>query len=146
MINYFIVTDTKTKYEAVRYVENLKGQPVVIEVKPYVPRRTDAQNRLMWLWLGILADHCGYDRRNKHHMDDFYEDVKGFLRPRRQAVDGITGEVRMVTVNTSLYNVKEMTEFLEDLENRAHEIAGVEVNLPHPPDYNKAMGKKNDRA
>ena len=104
-----------------------------VEIKPYKKKRSLAQNRLYWLWLGIIADELGYMM-----ADDLHEELSEMFLPpdHYTAIDKSIKSRRMSTTKIS---VQEFTLYL----NRIELWAGSEFNirLPHPMDWYEAMGQ-----
>ena len=98
-------------------------KPWSVEIKPYVKNRSNEQNRLMWSWHVIMADHFALTKNKTHHVI-----MEELLAPINWEYNGKTYEV----YSTKVMNVKQMTDFL----NMYHAWAQTDhgVNLPKPED------------
>lgn len=101
-----------------------------LEIKKNASKRTDAQNKLYWFWLGIIGDDTGY------RPDEIHKLMKmQFLEP-------ITYRIMDKDVidypSTTKLTVREFTEYLNMIELWASDLGMV---MPHPEDiYYTAMG------
>jgi len=103
------------------------------EIKPYKKKRSLAQNNLYWMWVGIIADDLGY-----MEPEDIHEELaKIFLPPHFYT--GLDKEQHERRMSTTALHVREFTDYL----NRVEMWAATEFNirLPHPMDYDEAMGR-----
>ena len=103
---------------------------VSVEVKPYKKTRSTAQNRLMWMWYGVIAEHCG------NTPDDLHEQMKVRVLGLDKKV--ILGHAIIQPKSTKDLTIDEMTHFLEAIEALAVELGVV---LPIPDDTGYAMGR-----
>jgi hypothetical protein len=111
---------------------NLK-KPWDLELKPYKKNRSNAQNRLLFMWLHIWGQDLGYTDKEMYEIAvnqcwPFVEDeltCMGNAVPRQR--------------RTSLLNTKDFTLLLNNIDIKASETGTV---LPHPDDlYHEAMLK-----
>lgn len=86
-------------------------------------RRSNDQNRLMWLWLTCIADETG---NNKQDLHDYY--CKKFLSRSMS----INGKSELVNYGTSGLNTETMTYFLNSVQADAASELGI--TLPDPDD------------
>lgn len=86
-------------------------------------RRSNDQNRLLWLWLTCIADETGNDRQDLH---DYY--CRKFL----SHTVTINGKPEMVSTGTRGLNTETMTYFLNKVQADAASELGV--RLPSPED------------
>lgn len=86
-------------------------------------RRSNDQNRLMWLWLTCIADETG---NNKQDLHDYY--CKKFLSRSMS----INGKSELVNYGTSGLNTETMTYFLNRVQADAASELGI--RLPSPED------------
>lgn len=119
----FTVGDGKAylpKLDAFRHtLKNLKPGKYALIVKKIEKKRTVPSNRLLWMWLTVIANEIGYD-----DPDDIKLELQEmFLRePNKKGV--------MVTKGTSSLNTKDFTVFLEKVERWAQEFHNI--TLPSP--------------
>lgn len=104
---------------------------MVVVLKKREEDRTLAQNRLMWMWLGILSGELGYTKNEMH--DVMCREILG--TELRKGLDGTDFEI---IKTTRKLKIREMTDFLKTLDFTA---GGLGIHLPYPADiYYKAMG------
>jgi len=105
----------------------------VVTVKPYVDRRTRAQNNLYWRWLGILARDLSSPvaRHTKDDMHDMlrhkylgYEDVQ------------IGDELVSRLISTTRLQKQEMSEYMQKVEAWSTDM-GVILPVPADNEYAK---------
>ena len=128
----FILRNGKIRSNAIEHIMGLELSTLhEVVVRPFKDNRSKAQNRLYWKWIPYLADFCG-DTNNKMHRE-----LKGkFLG---FDVDVIAGEVTKELRSSKGLKVDEFTNYLREVESLALDYG---VNLPHPDDYNLAMGNR----
>jgi len=118
----------------------------VAEVKPYKLTRSSAQNRMMWMWLKLIADHITehtpeqYDEAGQIILfsdDDMHEWFKSVYLPTKIVDYG--GKIIRVNKSTARLKTDEFTNYLEKIDMYAAQH--LNLVLPHPDDlYWKAMG------
>lgn len=86
-------------------------------------RRSNDQNRLMWLWFTCIENETGQDRNDVH---DHY--CRKYLS---RHIDW-RGEEEQVTIGTSGLNTETMTYFLNRVQTDAASELGI--RLPSPED------------
>lgn len=86
-------------------------------------RRSNVQNRLMWLWLTCIADETGQDRQTVH---DYY--CTRFLVRNTE----FNGRPVQVVIGTSGLDRETMTWFLNQVQADAASELGI--RLPSPDD------------
>lgn len=112
-----------------RRLDQLAGQRVDVIVKRHQSQRSLDQNRLLWLWLTLLADELGYE---PHERDRLHYDLlaKRFgMEPRD------SGLVLPVKTSSEL-TVAEMAAYLEWLQRFA--AVELSVSLPSPGEVDLA--------
>lgn len=94
-------------------------------------RRSQAQNRLLWVWMQYLEDEIGEKKELIHlyfkHKFIKKDDIRVF------------GEDVPVEVTTTKLTVKEFTSYLENIELYVMENLGY--SFPVDDEYREAMGK-----
>lgn len=126
---FFIINTEEERAAAANYVAHLRKSPVMcVEVKPYSPNRSVSQNRLMWMWLGVIAKEQGYEPEELHEI----------LKVRFLGIESkmVDGQVLIVPKSTTALDVKGMSAHLMKIEALA---VSLEINLPKPDDYRYAM-------
>lgn len=95
----------------------------LLSLKKPETRRSNDQNRLMWLWLTCIEEETGTDKQDVH---DYY--CKKFLC---RSVE-IGGKTELVVTGTSGLNTETMTYFLNKVQADAESELGI--RLPSPDD------------
>jgi hypothetical protein len=104
-----------------------------VEIKKVTSKRSDAQNKLYWMWVGILADELGYTKIEMHESL-----VQSLLAP---VVKEIHGKMITIWPSTTSLKVGEFAEFLNDID--VFSITDLGITLPKPMDeYHMAMGAR----
>ena len=129
---FFVVDSPEARARAVAYVKNLRGSPLMsVEVKRHKKSRTQAQNRLMWMWYGVICDATG------NEPEDLHEQMKVRVLGVEKKV--ILGQAIIVPRSTKDLDTQGMTNFLEAIEALAVEL---EVALPIPDETDYAMHRE----
>lgn len=119
-----ILRSTAEAAQAIAYLRALDySRPMVVTVKAWRRRRSMPQNRLMWMWMQVLADWCGHTAEEMHE----YCKVK-FLGTRELSIGADVS--RYVTRSTSALDTKQMTDYLEAIRLWAAEK--LQCTLPQP--------------
>ncbi len=118
-----------------------KSQPTYkITVEEWKPTRTNAQNRLYWLWLRLIADHINENKPEGSTLfsdNDMHEWFKEKFLPSR-LIDFHGSIVKTIKTTTKL-TTKEFTDYLDQIDRYCVEY--IHLHLPHPDDlYYDAMG------
>lgn len=94
-----------------------------VDIKKVQSVRSIAQNRLYWMWVGIMSDETGHTKKEMH---EFLKDE--FLLPEIIEAFGKT-----ITIKPSTKNLKvgEFSTFLEKVDFFAGEFG---IELPKPED------------
>jgi hypothetical protein len=143
-----VVTATNAKYlmpqigQAVRALLK-QGKNVAIEFKEHKGKRSLAQNRLLWVWNQVIADHF----REHFGQENSSEDVHEVFVRKKNGVDVIqvgNEEPIIARKRTRKLSTKEFCEYLNWLEQYCAEY--LELMLPQPDDlYHLAMhGEANN--
>ena len=120
--------------------------PVEVTIKPWRRNRSQEQNALYWKWVAIMADEYGNTKDDLHEIlkrnhlapilereDEGYASMMQALRElwksgARSKAEALLKQVTRLTSTTGL-KVKEMTEYLEAIEQQAAD-AGIELPKP----------------
>ncbi len=134
----FILTDAQAASRCLAYLSQLPLLPVQeVVVRKYVRSRSDAQNRLLWMWYAPIADHVGMTSEELHELMKSrvlgYEEVEV-----PEGLRGFMGPTRKIGIpkSTKKLPVEEMTKFLEAVAMLAGELS---VRLVYPDDYRYAL-------
>jgi len=98
--------------------------------------RSDAQNRLLWLWNGEIQKHMADTHGIHATADGWHETMVNRLRPPEYKGD-LDGEPVLERWRTSKASVAEMTEYLNELNAYCQQSIGL--LLPIPDDLRLAI-------
>jgi len=126
---YFKTVNEEVKQNAIKAIEGLEGV-YSIEITKYKKDRTASQNKLMWMWLGIISNDTG------NEPDQLHEIFKlKFLGSETLSALGFKIERPKSTTKLS---TQEFTDYLDKIEGLAISIG---IRLPRPEDlYRESMG------
>lgn len=131
---FFIIETREKRVEAANFVARLPSSPkYCVEIKPYKRNRTLAQNRTMWMWYHVLADHLGCE------PDDVHEQMKVRVLGVERKV--IAGQACIIPRSTTTLDTTGMARFMDAIEALAAEL---EVTLPNTDEY--AYAKQGAKA
>jgi len=113
------------------------AQRAVIEIREDKDTRSQKQNKLYWMWLGIINQETGMP------VHDYFEDSKwhkglhtGFKHKFLIRIEYEDGDIK--EPSSKNLKVKEFKDFLEKIDM---EMAQLGITLPRPEDlYIEAMG------
>lgn len=129
---FFVVETAEQRKEAADFVAHLRSHPVMsVFVKVHKKQRSVAQNRLMWMWYKVIAEHCGCT------PTDLHEQMKVRLLGVEKKV--ILGQAIIMPKSSTELDVEQMTAFLEGIEALAVDL---KIVLPQPAETNYAMGRR----
>lgn len=114
------------------YQKHPKADKAQVVIKEYKINRSTAQNNLLHMWIGIVAQELGYTR----------DAMKTILVEKFLGYEEVTTKSNKVIKtlrSTSKLKVDEFTEFLAEIDMF---MAEWSITLPHPEDYHIAMGIK----
>jgi len=104
-----------------------------VKIVKVISNRSDAQNRLYWQWVAIIADHCGYRKDEMHESL-----VQSLLLPE---VKEVRGKNIYIWPSTAKMKVGDFAQYLNDIEILAADELGV--LLPKPMDeWHIIQGKR----
>lgn len=114
---------------------HLNDKEVDIMIQLHSNKRTLAQNRLYWMWIGLISDHCGYDDPEDAHKAFGAK----FLADRSKQLPFAKSTTKLDTLD--------FHEYMNKVERYANVELGIV--LPHPEDLfheyeeevSKARGK-----
>ena len=113
---YFKTVNDDVKNNAIKAIQGLEGV-YAIEITKYKKDRTASQNKLMWMWLGIISNDTGESPENLHQVFKLR-----FLGTEK---------------STTKLTTQEFTDYLDKIEGLA---LSIDIRLPHPQHiYDEAM-------
>lgn len=125
----YIVNTVERRREVAQVVASLTSSPIYsVEIKPYKRNRSLAQNKTMWMWYGVLADHLGCEPEEVH------EQMKVTVLGVERKI--VAGQALIVPRSTTDLNTDGMSRFMEAIIALA---ADLDVTLPMPDDLQYAM-------
>lgn len=134
----YILRDAERVENCLDYIRQQPvGDKVAVEIRPYRSTRSQAQNRLMWMWYREIGEYCGYSPQEVHErMKARVLGVESVTLPRWFMGDDV-GRLELVRPkSTAGLSVQEMTEFLVAIEALARHLG---IALPYPDDYRFAV-------
>ena len=115
-----IVFDDKAKFlnDISKFDNDIK---IVIEVREAKDIRTNAQNRLWWKWIEIIADELGYEDKQEIHSILKYK----FLLKEEM----IDGDLHQGLKSTTTLTQQEFSKLTQDVFYWANDT--FNINLPN---------------
>ena len=99
-------------------VSKHEGRQVFVSIVRQSQARTLPQNRLYWLWVGMVADHIGEDEQSVH------EELKARFLQRR-VVELLDGKTMELPPSTKRLQTTEMTVYLDKVSAWAASFLGL---------------------
>ena len=125
---YFVTRDNEVKQRCMEHIQALDGV-YRVTIEPYKKDRSKAQNSLMWMWLGIIANDTGNSPESLHEIFKMK-----FLGTEKINSLGYSIEIPK---STTKLTTQEFTDYLDKIEGLA---LSIDIRLPHPADlYYEAM-------
>lgn len=97
-------------------------------------KRSQAQNKLYWKWMELLANETGYTKPQWH---EFFK--AKFILPKIEMITMFDKTIPSQTPTTTKESVKEFTDYLNEIELWVMDNMGY--SFPVDDDYRKAMEK-----
>lgn len=112
------------------------GTPIQITASPHKAKRSDEQNRLMWVLLGQIADQVWSGGR-RYDAETWHEAFKRQFLPEvnEKGMDKwriLPDGERALAMGTTDLHVSEFTEYLNQLEAHAATELGVQFSADLP--------------
>ena len=134
MADHFI----RNENDRQRLISFLQGldisQPHKVSIAKIRSHRSDAQNRLLWLWNGLIQQHMRDHFGQIASSDDWHQVLVSRLWPSQvhavQLPDG--ARYRVGRAKTRKFTIEQMTQYLELLDQYCAEH--LQLLLPHPED------------
>ncbi len=105
------------------------GYVITIDDEPPKDSRSNAQNRLLWLWNNELQAHMAEHSGIFASADEWHDVMTKKLRP--VTIKGyLQGEPVLERFRTSKATTKEMAAYLTDYEMYANEHLGLRLPIP----------------
>lgn len=105
-------------------LNKFEGQRIELTIQKLKSTRSSQQNRLWWLYVGILSKELGYTK------DELHEILKyKFLK--REKVDEKTGEVFEYLGSTTKLNKTEFADMVNELIRWSAETFDIVLPLPN---------------
>lgn len=97
-------------------------------VRPYKSKRSLIQNNLMWKWIDLIRIHIA-DSTGKFYSG---EEIHEWLKKRFLAIKvvEIAGEAHPCTATTTKLNTKEMSDYLDTINNFCASELGLFLPVP----------------
>jgi hypothetical protein len=126
---YFKTVNDDVKQNAIKAIQGLEGV-YDITITKYKKDRTASQNKLMWMWLGIISNDTGESPENLHNIFKLR-----FLGTEKIQSMGYSIEIPK---STTKLTTQEFTDYLDKIEGLA---LSIDIRLPHPDElYRESMG------
>lgn len=127
----YLLKNEEIKNNCLEHIKNLSKDIVWdVEIKKHRKDRSQAQSRLMWMWLGIIGNDTGNSPENLHEILKLK-----FLGTEK--IKSLGYELEIPKSTTKL-TTQEFTDYLDKIEGLA---LSIDIRLPHPEDlYREAMG------
>lgn len=105
-------------------LKKFEGERIELTIQKLKSTRSSQQNRLWWLYVGIISKELGYNK------DELHEILKyKFLK--RQKVDERTGEIFEYLGSTTKLNKTEFADMVNELIRWSSETFNIELPLPN---------------
>lgn len=109
--------------------------PITVEVKKYVQKRSNPQNRLVHKWFGFIAKEfalAGGKFYTPAQWKDHLKELFGYWIEVE-----MLGKTKMVQKSTADYDVKEMSTFMEKVDHYCGSEFHIFLPSPNVPDENE---------
>jgi hypothetical protein len=144
-----IISSTELKKRAITIIEALPLDVIhSVEIKEHKRNRSAEQNSLLWKWMTIIGAELGeskeavHERYKNQFLVNIYErddpEYSAMIQALRDVwrhglhaeAAGLRKKIVALTSTTGA-TVKQMTEYLENIE---HDAASLAIKLPFPED------------
>lgn len=132
-MKYQIQTEAQ-KQSLLKIIEGMKPG-VIVEIREHNKRRSDAQNRLLWVWNNEIQRHLHEHFGETASAEEWHDILVSKLMPAELTKVSLpTGEsFKVGRTRTRNLGVKKMAEYMQKLE--AYCVESLCMILPHPDDY-----------
>jgi len=114
MIAYLGTEDDRKKMIKRFEDYDLANGCLVFKIDKVSKKRSDAQNRLYWLWLDLIRQHIYVTTSKIFSQQDIHEWFKDEFLPKQPIV--ISGKTKHVAPSTTRLKVKDMHDYLEQID------------------------------
>jgi hypothetical protein len=104
-------------------LNHFEGKRVEITIQKLSAKRSDQQNRLWWLYMGILSKELGFTKEEIH-------DICKFKFLKREKVDEKSGEIFEYLGSTTQLNKMEFADMVSELIRWVSETFDIVLPLP----------------
>ena len=138
-LNYIIAKPEQMHFISAVVDSELQKGPVMITIGKPTNRRSDAQNRLLWMWNNLIQKHLAEHTGQLASAEEWHDILVAKLLPAEYSKVRLpTGEqFKVGRTRTSRLSVKEMAEYMNLLEAYCAEY--LNLILPQPDDYRFAV-------
>lgn len=105
-------------------LNHFEGKRVEITIQKLSAKRSDRQNRLWWLYMGILSKELGFTKEEIH-------DICKFKFLKREKVDEKSGEIFEYLGSTTQLNKMEFADMVSELIRWVSETFDIVLPLPN---------------
>ena len=105
-------------------LNHFEGKRVEITIQKLSAKRSDQQNRLWWLYMGILSKELGFTKEEIH-------DICKFKFLKREKVDEKSGEIFEYLGSTTQLNKMEFADIVSELIRWVSETFDIVLPLPN---------------
>lgn len=135
-----IIRNEADRRRLVAFLQGLDlSKPRKVAITEVRSRRSDAQNRLLWQWNGLIQQHLRDSFGQVASTEEWHEILVAKLWPAEvrpvELPDGT--RYRVGRAKTRSFTIAQMTEYLELLDAYCAEHLGLQ--LPHPEDLMMAI-------
>jgi|TARA_R100001480_G_scaffold1871_1_gene5949 hypothetical protein len=117
--------------------ENPDIDTATVSIEKGKPKRSNAQNRLYWSWVSIIAEEIGYSKTQMHLIlaDRFLDKIE---------FDTKKGKKISQIPSTRDLNVMQFVDYLYEIEDMFEGSGEWNIRLPRGEDYQLAIYGNND--
>lgn len=136
----FVIRSESDRDRFVAFVRGMDlAKPHKASIQSIRSSRSDAQNRLLWMWNGLIQEHMRDTHGQIAKSDEWHEILVAKLWPAEvHRVELPSGEsYRVGRAKTRKFTIVQMTTYLELLDAYCAEYLGL--LLPHPEDLMYAI-------
>ena len=124
VIDFSLDSDKRKLFEILK---TRKPKKYIVEIKEAKEKRSNLQNNLYWVYMGILSEHTGYTPEEVHI--ELKEKFLGYYEKANKA----NGEVKRFIVESKKLDTLEFTKYIESV--RLYAMQDLDCYLPLPQEY-----------
>lgn len=135
MKRQFKIDSKQSLKVCIGHIQTRSPGPLRVTVDDWSDNRSNALNRLLWLWNGTIQKFLAETRSVVAKSDDIHEELVELLLPLEYRT-GMDGKERAQRARTSKMSNKKLCEYLELLEHYCTAELGMngDYALPNPDD------------